>query len=57
MLCFFVWQIYGSPTLSKDGKVLYFASYGGKVYAIDAATGKEKWTPYVAGGPVSRVGG
>ena len=57
MLCFFVWQIRGSPTLSKDGKVLYVGSDDKKVHAIDAATGKKKWTSYETGGPVSQGGG
>ena len=57
MLCFFVWQILGSPTLSKDGKVLYVGSNDKKVHAIDAATGKKKWTSYETGGPVSQGGG
>ena len=33
-----------SPALSLDGMTLYVGGFDGRLHALDAATGKEKWT-------------
>ncbi|MBM3890209.1 MAG: hypothetical protein FJ388_13935, partial [Verrucomicrobia bacterium] len=33
-----------SPALSLDGKTLYVGGFDGRLHALDAATGKERWT-------------
>lgn len=44
------WDLYQSSPLVHDGRV-YFGSSDGKVYALDAATGKQVWA-HEAGDPV-----
>lgn len=37
-------EIWGSPRLSADGKMLFIASLDGILHGIEAASGREKWS-------------
>jgi outer membrane protein assembly factor BamB len=39
----------GTPILSPDGATIYVGSFDNRLYAINAADGKEKWN-YTTGG-------
>lgn len=41
--------VIGTPTLSQDKKTLYVFDRLGSIYALDAATGKTRWSYFVGG--------